>query len=158
MTLYFNNRIPCCNVIINVLYAVSLEQFVLFFSSLWLMEMQQDRPRPHWHRHRMLTHCDYLQFLHSLVMVGDRGLERLEELLLSLELVAHGPGPRVSGLGVLGLAVIRDGRSLGARGLDPKHSVLRIAFDLLLKLHFVHLQWKCVSDICSVSDWGQKNR
>ena len=105
------------------------------------------------HHHQMLTSSrDYLQFLHPLVVVGDGRLQRLEELLLCLELVTHGPGPRVPRLGVLGLAVVGDGRALGARGLDAEHPVLRVPLHLLLELHFVYLQWKYFSFrfICAV--------
>ena len=91
-------------------------------------------------------HDIYLQFLHPLVVVGYGGLKSLKEFLLRLQLVAHSSGPRVSLARVLGLAVVGEGRTLGARGLHAKHPILRVSVNLLLKLHFVHLQCrKCFS-------------
>ena len=100
---------------------------------------QETRPSPST-RAKVITR--YLQFLHPLVVISDGSLQRLQKLFLSLKLSAHGSGPHVSSLGVFRLANIRNGRTFGTGGLDPKHPVLRVAINLLLKLHFVHLQRK----------------
>ena len=68
----------------------------------------------------------YLQFLHQLVVVGDRLGESLEELLLSLELATHGSSPPVPLLRRLGLADVGDGRALPAGGPHSEHSGLGV--------------------------------
>lgn len=95
----------------------------------------------HRHRHRLLTTGDlYLQFLHPLVVVSYGGLQRLQELLLCLELLGHGARPDVAGRRVVRLAEVGDGRALGAGGLDPEHAVLWVSLHSLLELHLVDLQ------------------
>ena len=84
----------------------------------------------------------YLQFLHPLVVVCNRGLKGLQELLLRLQLFAHGARPQIPRFCIFCLTDKLDCRALGTRGLDPKHPTLGVSINFLLKLHFVHLEKK----------------
>ena len=73
-------------------------------------------------------------------MVSYGGLQRLQELLLGLELLGHGARPDVASRRVVRLAEVGDGGALGAGGLDPEHAVLWVSLHSLLELHLVDLQ------------------
>ena len=101
----------------------------------------------------------YLQLFQQLVVVSNRSLQCLQELLLCLQLFCHRTRPPASQnsegkqylqnvelnrpcscLCVLCLTYVGEAWSARVRWLHPEHSALTVPVYPLLKLHLVHLK------------------
>ena len=115
------------------------------------------------HQQLILLPSLYLQLFQQLVVVSNRCLQRLQELLLCLQLLCHSTRPpggmktvkesRIfkmlrpcSRLRVLRLAHVGEARASRVCRLHPEHSTLAVAIHSLFKLHLVHLEY--FSDFC----------